>query len=118
MGGNRLSLGPSDLVSRLRRLLLVNRAGRCDVANRDQAIARFQSLELCRLKRRSLSNAFEYRDAIIARLAFLAELDELTESEIGTSVLEETALILNEIALAAMAAAGATRTILGEETRH
>jgi hypothetical protein len=107
-----------DLVSRLRRLLSTALADSQDIAEFDGAIARFQSLELRRKKRQSLSSAREHKDSIIARLAFLAELDELTERETDITVFEEVASIFDEIALAAVAAASDVRAIAGEDTKH
>lgn len=118
MGNHRFPPDQLDLVSRLRRVLSIAAEESQRVSAIDGAMARFQSLELRRLKRKSLSSAREQKDAIIARLAFLAELDELTERETDVSVFEEVALIFDEIAVAALAASGAIRAIAGEDTKH
>ena len=68
-----------DLVSRLRRVIsTVDLNCQCRV-RLEGALDRFTALEHRRQARQAIANAREQRDQIIARLAFLAEIDELTD---------------------------------------
>ncbi len=99
----------TDLVSRLQRVLLAVDLD-CSCRTRlDGALNRFSSLEYRRQIRKALAAAREHKDQIIARLAFLAELDEITESESDQTVFEEMALLFDEISIAAAEAAVAIR---------
>ncbi|MCB1495371.1 MAG: hypothetical protein KDJ86_06275 [Bauldia sp.] len=98
-----------DLVSRLRRVIsTVDLNCQCRV-RLEGALDRFTALEHRRQARQAIANAREQRDQIIARLAFLAEIDELTEQEPDTSVFSETAALFDEIAVAAGDAAKSVR---------
>jgi hypothetical protein len=61
--------------------------------------------------RRALAEARENKDQIIARLAFLAEIDELTEHEPDRTVFAEVAALFDEISVAAGEAAKAIRSV-------
>ena len=98
-----------DLVSRLRRVISgVDLNCRCR-ARLEGALDRFTGLEHRRQARKAIADAREQRDQIIARLAFLAEIDELTEQEADTTVFSETATLFDEIARAAGNAARSIR---------
>ena len=98
-----------DLVSRLRRVLsAVDLNCRCR-ARLEGALDRFTALEYRRQARKGIADAREHRDQIIARLAFLAEIDELTEQEPDNTVFGEIATLFDEIAAAAAVAAKAIR---------
>lgn len=102
---------PADLVSRLRRVLLaVDLDCQCRRSLED-ALDRFTSLEYRRQRREALGDAREHRDRIIARLAFLAELDEVTEGEADVTIFEEMAILFDEIGEASTGAANAIRSI-------
>jgi hypothetical protein len=70
---------------------------------------RFTAFERRRRLRSGLQQARCQRDAIANQLSFLAELDEITESEDDRTVFEEMALLFDEIAAVAGNAAGAIR---------
>lgn len=100
----------TDLVRRLRRVLLaVDLDCQCR-ASLEGALNRFTSLEYRRQRRKALADAREHRDQIIARLAFLAELDEVTEGEADATIFEEMAILFDEIGDASAAAANAIRS--------
>lgn len=100
-----------DLVTRLRRILsAVDLDCGCRV-RLEGALDRFTALEYRRQTRKALSQAREQRDQIIARLAFLAEIDELTEQESDRTVFAEVAVLFDEIGAAAIEAAKAIRSI-------
>lgn len=99
-----------DLVLRLRRLLSgVDLDCECRTALHG-ALDRFTALEYRRQMRRALAEARENRDQIIARLAFLAEIDEITEQELDRTVFAEVAALFDEIGAAAVEAAKAIRS--------
>jgi len=101
----------SDLVTRFQRVVSAIHLD-CDSAvTLKRALARFAALEHTREVRRALAVASEHRDQIIARIAFLAELDELNEHEADRSVFNEMATLFDEIAAAAAGAAAALCTI-------
>lgn len=103
----------TELVARFRRVVSsINLDQEC-LAKLNGALTRFTSLEYRRQLRKSLSEARERKDQIIARIAFLAELDELNENEADRSVFAEMALLFEEIASAAKEAA--TALILSEK---
>jgi hypothetical protein len=100
----------TDLVRRLRRVLLaVDLDCQCR-ASLEGALNRFTSLEYRRQRRKALADAREHRDEIIARLAFLAELDEVTEGEADATIFEEMAILFDEIGDASASAANAIRS--------
>lgn len=109
--------GATDLVTRFQRVVSAIRLD-CDCeATLKRALARFAMLEHTREVRKSLAVASEHKDQIIARIAFLAELDELNEHEADRSVFSEMALLFDEIAAAAGAAAVALCAIARVESR-
>ncbi|MFI5011548.1 MAG: hypothetical protein ACHQAY_04285 [Hyphomicrobiales bacterium] len=79
-----------------------------------EALDRFAALERRRLMRGSLAQARGHKDRIIAILAFLSELDQVTEGESDHSVFEEMALVFLEIAKCADAGASALRAMCGK----
>ena len=94
---------------RLRRLLsAVDLDCECR-ATLHGALDRFTALEYRRQMRRALAEARENKDQIIARLAFLAEIDEITEHELDRTVFAEVAALFDEIGTAAVDAAKAIR---------
>ncbi|MCR4265249.1 hypothetical protein [Nitratireductor sp. ZSWI3] len=96
---------PPDLAVRLRRLLAsADLDCRCRT-RLDDALDRFTALERRQALRRSLRNARRQRDWIAAQLAALAELDQITEQESDHTVFDEMALLFQEIAAEAVAAA-------------
>lgn len=101
----------TDLVLRLRRVLLaVDLDCQCRTSLQG-ALNRFTSLEYRRQRRKALAEAREHKDQIIARVAFLAELDEVTEREADAGVFEEMAMLFDEIGEASTGAANAIRSI-------
>jgi hypothetical protein len=99
-----------DLVLRLRRVLsTVDLDCGCRV-RLEGALDRFTALEYRRQMRKALAEAREQRDQIIARLAFLAEIDEITEHEPDRTVFVEVATLFDEIGAAATGAAKAIRS--------
>ena len=102
-----------DLVSRLRRVISTVDLN-CHCPTRlEAALDRFTALEHRREARKALLAARGHRDQIIARLTFLAEIDELTEQEPDITVFTETAALFEEIAGAAADAARAVRLCTG-----
>ncbi len=103
------SSDPDDLVARLRRILsTVELNCRCRT-RLEGALDRFTALEHRRQARKALSHAREQRDQIVARLALLAEVDELTEQEPDITVFDEIATIFDEVAAAATDSAKSIR---------
>lgn len=102
----------ADLLARLRRVLAKVEAETGPPGRFEGALARFTSLERRRMRRKALADAREYKDLIIARLVFLAELDEVTDSERDLTVFEEIALQFEEIGAAATGAAVSIRSLL------
>ena len=104
-----LGTDASDLVSRLRRDLSAIELD-CDCRTMlNSALNRFSVAERQRRLRTGLHDARRQRDWIAAQLAFLAELDEITEHETDHTVFEEMALLFDEIGTAAGVAALAIR---------
>lgn len=101
---------PSDLISRLQRLIQTVEMDPASTAALAGALARFSSLEHRRSRRKALADAREQKDSIIARLAFLSELDEITDRETDSSIFEEIALLFDEIATAGAYGAIAIRS--------
>lgn len=101
--------GTTDLVARLRRVILTTdlNCGCQDTLKR--ALDRFTALEDRRQMRGALAEAREQRDQIIAKLAFLTDLNEITEREPDRTVFEEMAILFDEICGAATEAALAIR---------
>jgi hypothetical protein len=75
------------------------------------ALERFTTLERQRVSRNGIAAARRHKERIAAVLQFLAELDELTDSETDRSVFEELALAFLDIAAAATAGAAALREV-------
>ena len=101
----------ADLIGRLQAVLMrVDLDCQCR-ESLSEAIDRFSALEQRRLSRRSLAEARDRKDRIIAILAFLSELDQVTEGERDRTVFEEMALLFLEIANCANAGAAALRAI-------
>jgi benzoyl-CoA reductase/2-hydroxyglutaryl-CoA dehydratase subunit BcrC/BadD/HgdB len=98
-----------DLVSRLCRDLSTIEIDRASRTTLDSALSRFSALEHRRRLLTALADARRHRDWIAAQLAFLAELDDITERESDSTVFEEMALLFDEIVAAAGAAAVAIR---------
>lgn len=94
-----------DLVSRLRRDLSTIEIDCACRTTLDSALDRFSVLERRRRLHMGLEDARRHRDWIAAQLAFLAELDEITERESDDTVFEEMALLFDEIVATAGAAA-------------
>jgi hypothetical protein len=99
----------TDLVSRLRRVLAAVDLDCGCRTTLDGVLNRFTSLEYRRQMRQALASAREQKDQIIARVAFLAELDEITIRESDQTVFEEMALLFDEIGAAAAEASNAIR---------
>jgi hypothetical protein len=98
-----------DYISRLRRDLSAIDIDRASRTTLDGALSRFSAREQQRRLNVALMDARRQRDWIAAQLAFLAELDDITERECDTTVFEEMAVLFDEIATAAGAAALAIR---------
>ena len=103
------AIDDGDLVSRLRRDLSKIEIDCACRTTLDSALDRFSALEQRRRLHMGLEDARRHRDWIAAQLAFLAELDEITERESDGTVFEELALLFDEIVAAAGAAALAIR---------
>ena len=104
-----LGTDASDLISRLRRDLSAVELD-CDCRTvLDSALDRFSAFEERRRLRTGLQHARRQRDWIAAQLAFIAELDEITDHETDRTVFEEMALLFDEIGTAAGEAALAIR---------
>lgn len=101
----------SDLVSRLRRILSAAELDCACHVTIEGALNRFTALERRRQMRKALAAAREQKDQIIARLAFLAEVDEITESNPDRALFAEVAALFDEIGAAAAEAAKAIRSI-------
>jgi hypothetical protein len=104
-----LATDAGDLVSRLRRDLSAIEIDCACRTTLDSALDRFSAHEQRRRLHMGLDDACRHRDWIAAQLAFLAELDEITERESDSTVFEEMALLFDEIVAAAGAAALAIR---------
>jgi hypothetical protein len=101
----------SELLDRLRALLLrVELECGCR-ASLAAALDRFAVLEKRRVQRGALARARDQKDRIVAILAFLSELDQINERESDRSVFEEMALVFLEIASCAEAGAEAVREV-------
>ena len=111
---------PSDLILRLQRLIQTVEMDPASTAALEGALARFSSLEHRRNRRKALADACEQKDSIIARLAFLSELDEITDRETDSSIFEEIALLFDEIATAGAYGAIAIRSagLLGAKPKR
>jgi hypothetical protein len=108
----------TDLVARLRRVLTgIDLDCTCRVSL-DGALERFTALEYRRQMRKAIADAREQRDQIVARLAFLAEIDEITEQEADRSVFAEVVLLFEEIGAAATDAARAIRSATALPARN
>ncbi|WP_244543404.1 hypothetical protein [Bosea sp. CRIB-10] len=101
----------SELISRLRRVLRPEELNCACRETLDGALDRFDQLERRRESRRRLAAARDHKERIFALLAFLSELDTLTEAESDRSVFEELALLFIEIASSAEAGAAALREL-------
>ncbi|MFA6966250.1 hypothetical protein [Bosea sp. (in: a-proteobacteria)] len=101
----------SELIGRLRQILLPMGL---DCACRDMlggALERFDLLERRREARRQLAQARDHKDRILALLSFLSDLDSVTEIEKDRTVFEEMALLFLEIGRSAEAGAAALREL-------
>lgn len=101
----------SELIGRLRRVLLPEQL---DCSCRETlagALARFDALEHRREARRALADARDQKGRIVALLAFLSDLDSLSETESDRSVFEEMALLFVEIGRSAETGAAALREL-------
>ena len=98
-----------DYISRLRRDLSRIEIDGASRTTLDGALTRLSALEQRRRLSAALADARRHRDWIAAQLAFLAELDDITERESDTTVFEEMAVLFDEILAAAAAAALAIR---------
>lgn len=102
----------NDVVNRLRRILSSVQLD-CECrATLDVALDRFSSVEGRRQLRSALAEARRQRKWIAAQLAFLADLDEITEQETDESVYGEIAGIFDEIGSAAERAANVLRDMV------
>jgi hypothetical protein len=103
----------TDLVNRLRNVLkrveldCDCRRSLCD------ALDRFATLEQRRKARGRLMQARDQKDRILAMLAFLSELDQISDSEADHGVFEEMALLFVEIANCANVGAASLRALAG-----
>ena len=111
MATNAQSTDAPDLITRLRRVLVAVDLNSPSENALEGALTRFASLEHRRYRRKALSDAREHKDWIIARLAFLSELDEISERETDNTVFEEMALLFDEIGAASSRAAVAVRSV-------
>ena len=75
------------------------------------AIERFASLEKRRLTRRFVASARDHKERIVAILSLLQELNQITEIESDRTVFTEMALLFDDIALSASAAASSLRAV-------
>jgi hypothetical protein len=107
----------TDLVARLRRVLAAVDLDCGCRTTLEGALNRFSSLEHRRQIRQALATAREQKDQIIARLAFLAELDDITIRESDQTVFEEMALLFGEIAASAAEASNAIRFAVPKQLR-
>ena len=107
----------TDLVSRLQRVLSAANLDCGGQKTLNGALDRFMSLEYRRQIRKALADARQQRDQIIARLAFLAEIDEITEHESDRTAFFEVAVLFDEIGAAAAEAAKAIRLVATMERR-
>lgn len=101
----------ADTALRLRRTLSAVELD-CQCRTKlDEALDRFSTLESRRQLRNGLNEARVRRTMIVDQLAFLADIDEITELETDRTVFEEMALLFDEIANQAGKAAHALRGI-------
>jgi hypothetical protein len=94
-----------ELVSRLRDNLSTADIDCACRTTLDSAITRFSAIERRRRLCTAIEDARRHRDWIAAQLAFLAELDDITDRESDGTVFEEMAVLFDEIVAAAGAAA-------------
>lgn len=100
-----------DLSLRLHRVLSSAQLD-CECRTKlDQALDRFSVLENRRQLRSGLNEARHRRNLIADQLAYLADIDEITETESDLSVFKEMALLFDEIANQADKAADVLREI-------
>ncbi|PTM42103.1 hypothetical protein [Bosea sp. 124] len=112
-GADRANPGTqaSELIGRLRQILLpagVNCTCRDTLAG---ALERFDLLERRREARRQLAEARDHKERIAALLSFLSDLDTVTEVESDRTVFDEMALLFEEIGRSAEAGAAALREL-------
>lgn len=79
------------------------------------AIERFTSFEQRRLTRRFMATARDHKERIVAILSLLQELNQITEIESDRTVFTEMALLFDDIASSASAAAKSLRAVTEEE---
>ena len=100
-----------DLSLRLHRVLSSAELD-CECRTKlDQALDRFSALENRRQLRNGLKEARHRRNLISDQLSYLADIDEITETESDLSVFREMALLFDEIANQADKAADVLREI-------
>jgi hypothetical protein len=75
------------------------------------AIDRFASLEQRRATRRRVTAARDHKERIAAILALLQELDQVTEKEPDRTVFLEMAMLFEDVAASAAAAAAGLRKV-------
>jgi hypothetical protein len=103
--------GEVEIVSRL-AIVIRNTKLDCECKSKlDDALARFAALEQRRMARRHLSSARSQRERIEAFLGFLRELDDMGATEPDHSVLEEIAILFDDIANAAREGAYSMRKL-------
>lgn len=102
--------GTTDLIARLRRLLSSANLECTCRTTLGRALDRFTVLERRRQVRSALRDARARRDEIVAKLAFLTELNDITEHEPDQTAFDELAVLFDEICDAASAAAAAIRS--------
>ncbi len=99
----------ADCADRLRRILSSVHLECACQSTLHGALQRFSDLECRRRLRSALAEARRRREWIAAQLEFLAEIDEITESEPDESVFDEVAALFDEVGTAARSAAQSLR---------
>jgi hypothetical protein len=113
MTDQHVSTDSLDLARRMRSVLTgANMDGHCMEMLRS-AFDRFLDLETRRLSRRLLTGARDQKQRIVALLALLSDLDQITETEKDHTVFVEMALLFEEISRTATAAAVSLREVDG-----
>ncbi|WP_051357156.1 hypothetical protein [Azorhizobium doebereinerae] len=108
---HRVESDTGHLIARLQTILTLVELD-CDCRRSlSEAIDRFAAMERRRVSRHHITEARDHKSRIIALLAFLSELDQITEGENDRSVFEEMALLFVEIANCATAGAAALRQV-------
>ncbi|WIJ26885.1 hypothetical protein [Devosia sp. RR2S18] len=103
-----------DLAQRLRSTIQ-HAASTCECREQvDEAIARFMTLEQARRDRSALLKARGQLVRIIALTQMLAELDDISWTEVDRSAFEELAQLFDDVARAATLGSAAMQMISGE----